>query len=152
MADQTSRRKVIGGAVGLGVVVVAGAGGYLVADQGLLTGGPTKTPTPTTPATTGGAGAPANSLAAVADIPDGGGVVLEAQEIVLSRNGSDVKAFSSICTHAGCTVGAPSGGKIACPCHGSVFDASTGAVINGPAASPLPSVPVKVQDGQVIPG
>jgi len=41
-----------------------------------------------------------------------------------------------VCTHAGCTVDFQSG-VIACPCHGSEFDANTGAVLRGPAATPL---------------
>jgi len=41
----------------------------------------------------------------------------------------------------GCTVGA-AGKQLDCPCHGSVFDAQTGAVVNGPAQSPLQSYQV----------
>jgi thiosulfate dehydrogenase (quinone) large subunit len=57
-------------------------------------------------------------------------------------------AFSAICTHQGCTV-AFEGATFNCPCHGSIFSASTGQVEGGPAPSPLPSIPVTVQDGQV---
>jgi Rieske Fe-S protein len=52
--------------------------------------------------------------------------------------------------------GAPSGPTIRCSCHGSVFSAVDGAVLEGPAPSPLPSesVAVKGQDievgGQVV--
>ena len=60
-----------------------------------------------------------------------------------------VVAFSAICTHLGCTV-APQGKQLDCPCHGSVYDAFTGKVINGPAPRPLPSIPVTVQGGQVV--
>jgi Rieske Fe-S protein len=58
-------------------------------------------------------------------------------------------AYSAICTHQGCTV-AYQGGQLACPCHGSVFDpANGGAVVTGPATTPLPEIPVKVQGGEV---
>jgi Rieske Fe-S protein len=49
----------------------------------------------------------------------------------------------------GCTV-APAGSEYHCPCHGSVYDAFTGAVKSGPAPRPLGKVPVKVADGNVI--
>jgi Rieske Fe-S protein len=62
---------------------------------------------------------------------------------------TDAVAFSAICTHQGCTV-APSGSRLNCPCHGSVFNALTGAVEHGPARSPLPSIPVKVVNGNVV--
>lgn len=55
--------------------------------------------------------------------------------------------LSSICTHAGCAVDAPKNGQLSCPCHGSRFNATTGAVINGPATKPLPKYTVtKVGD------
>jgi Rieske Fe-S protein len=57
--------------------------------------------------------------------------------------------FSAICTHEGCTV-LRSGNRLDCPCHGSVFDALTGAVLNGPAAEPLPRIPVRVTGGKVV--
>jgi len=47
-----------------------------------------------------------------------------------------VSAHSATCTHQGCQV-AEFGKKLACPCHGSVFDGETGAVLNGPAGTPL---------------
>jgi thiosulfate dehydrogenase [quinone] large subunit len=52
----------------------------------------------------------------------------------------------------GCEVNQVSDGKIKCPCHFSVFDASTGAVVSGPAPAPLPKVAVTVSDGQVLRG
>jgi cytochrome b6-f complex iron-sulfur subunit len=48
-----------------------------------------------------------------------------------------VEAFSAICTHQGCTV-APAGAEFHCPCHGSVYSARDGRVLDGPAPKPLP--------------
>jgi Rieske Fe-S protein len=51
----------------------------------------------------------------------------------------------------GCTV-QPAGGQLNCPCHGSVYNALTGAVINGPATRPLAQVTVHVANGGVLTG
>jgi Rieske Fe-S protein len=95
----------------------------------------------------GSSGGAAQPIAALAKVPDGGGLITSG--VVLTRSGDAVQAFSSKCTHLGCTVNKVSDGKIFCPCHGSVFNAATGAVIQGPASSPLPSVPVTVRGGEV---
>lgn len=88
-------------------------------------------------------------LAAVADVPDGGALVVG--QIVLARRGQTVTAHSAICTHQGCTVvAAPAGDQVNCPCHFSEFTASTGAVLRGPAAASLPAVPVTVENGKVL--
>jgi Rieske Fe-S protein len=61
-----------------------------------------------------------------------------------------VTAVSAVCTHQGCTVNAGTG-KLSCPCHGSVFGLD-GAVQNGPASTPLPTVDVHVTNGTVFLG
>jgi Rieske Fe-S protein len=63
----------------------------------------------------------------------------------------EVVAFSAICTHQKCVVAA-AGDRFECPCHASVFDATTGDVIEGPARRPLPSVPVSVEGDRVVAG
>jgi Rieske Fe-S protein len=88
------------------------------------------------------------ALAKVDDIPDGGGLVTG--DVVITRSGTDVHAFSAICTHQGCTVNKIAGGTIDCPCHGSKFDAATGQVVAGPAPSPLAPVQVIVKNGEVF--
>ncbi len=69
--------------------------------------------------------------------------------IVAQPSAGQAVAFSAVCTHMGCTV-APSGKDLNCPCHGSKFNALTGAVVNGPARQPLAKVEVKVESGQVV--
>jgi thiosulfate dehydrogenase [quinone] large subunit len=58
-------------------------------------------------------------------------------------------AFSAVCTHAGCTVLPPKDGKLTCPCHGSCFDANSGAVLIGPATRPLPRYAVTAAGEQL---
>ncbi|HEY5426572.1 MAG TPA: Rieske (2Fe-2S) protein [Candidatus Tumulicola sp.] len=58
-------------------------------------------------------------------------------------------AFSKVCTHAGCPVGLYLASKheLLCPCHQSVFDVVAQAKpISGPAARPLPQLPLEIAD------
>jgi thiosulfate dehydrogenase [quinone] large subunit len=69
---------------------------------------------------------------------------------VVHTTGSTFVAFSAICTHAGCTVQYDASNvQFACPCHGGVFDARTGQVLQGPPPAPLPSIPVHVVNGKI---
>jgi thiosulfate dehydrogenase (quinone) large subunit len=70
-----------------------------------------------------------------------------ADVLIRHQNGALV-ALSAICTHAGCEV-AYQGGVLYCPCHGSRFDATTGAVIQGPAVTPLPKRRVIESGGEI---
>jgi Rieske Fe-S protein len=89
-------------------------------------------------------------LAALDQVPAGGGLVLTKRQIVLTRGaGGAVHAFSAVCTHQGCVVSSVTDGGIDCPCHGSRFDASTGAVVTGPATRPLPTIAVVVRGNDV---
>ncbi len=59
----------------------------------------------------------------------------------------NIVAYSKICTHVGCPVALyeQTTHHILCPCHQSTFEATTGAtVIFGPAARPLPQLPLTV--------
>jgi ubiquinol-cytochrome c reductase iron-sulfur subunit len=61
----------------------------------------------------------------------------------------DVVAYSKLCTHTGCPVGLYQQQEqlLLCPCHQSTFDVVDGAQpIFGPAARPLPQLPIGVDD------
>jgi Rieske Fe-S protein len=93
---------------------------------------------------------PAQPIVSLDRVPAGGGWI--GNGVVVTRDSGDtVHAFSSTCTHLGCAVNQVSGGKIFCPCHGSQFDAKTGAVVQGPATAALPTVQVTVKGGEVYP-
>jgi Rieske Fe-S protein len=47
-------------------------------------------------------------------------------------------------------VGQVSDNRIVCPCHGSAFDASSGAVVNGPATRALPAKTVTVSGDTLV--
>ena len=69
--------------------------------------------------------------------------------IVLTRTASGVVAFSRSCTHAGVFVSPGSSNQFVCSAHGSVFNASTGAVIEGPAETPLLKYTVSERSGAI---
>ena len=60
-----------------------------------------------------------------------------------------IVAYSKICTHVGCPVALyeQHTHHLLCPCHQSTFDVTNhAAVIFGPAARPLPQLPITVDD------
>ncbi|MBB4893001.1 Rieske Fe-S protein [Streptomyces olivoverticillatus] len=125
------RGAALAGAAGLGATACTGGTGSK---------GPA---TPTAPVDLGAADA----------IPAGGAKLFREQRVVVCRSAQgEYKAFSAVCTHAGCVVDKIEDGKISCPCHGSKFDAATGKVLQGPAGAPLPSVPVKADGGKLVAG
>jgi Rieske Fe-S protein len=90
-------------------------------------------------------------LGAASDIPVGGGAIYTAAKVVVTQPASgQYKAFSAVCTHVGCIVNKVTNGTIDCPCHGSEFKITNGAVVTGPAPSPLPAKQIKVIDGQIV--
>ena len=85
---------------------------------------------------------PAGQAATYTDPGDG------QPDIIIRQSDGTLVAHSAVCTHAGCTVGYQ-GGQIICPCHGSVFNAQTGAVITGPAVTPLAARTVVQHAGEI---
>jgi ubiquinol-cytochrome c reductase iron-sulfur subunit len=58
-----------------------------------------------------------------------------------------ILCFSKICTHVGCPISLweQQTHQLLCPCHQSTFDlADNGKVVFGPAARPLPQLPIEV--------
>ncbi len=93
------------------------------------------------------------AIASESEVAPGSAVAFKdgGQDAVLVHlESGDFVAYSAVCTHQACTV-AYKDGQLACPCHGSVFDAENGAeVVNGPAQRPLEEIPVEVKDGQIL--
>ena len=87
------------------------------------------------------------------DLPTGKMVGIEnsGQKMVIANVNGKYYAVGNICTHRGCKLsdGTLNGEKVQCPCHGSTFDITTGAVIKGPASNPERSFKVRV-DGDAI--
>ena len=104
------------------------------------------------PASSGSAGGAASgALTGTSDIPVGGGMIFPAQLVVVTQpTAGEFKAFSAVCTHMGCTVNQIANGRIDCPCHGSEYSITDGAVLAGPAPKPLPAKTIKVTGDSIF--
>jgi Rieske Fe-S protein len=89
-------------------------------------------------------------LTKTADVPVGSGVIVD-DTVVTQPTAGVFKGFSTVCPHRGCNVSKVENGTIDCPCHGSKFDLE-GAVVNGPATSPLKPKTVSVQGDSIVAG
>jgi cytochrome b6-f complex iron-sulfur subunit len=76
---------------------------------------------------------------------------LQDQQVYIVRVPEGFYAVSAVCTHLGCvTQWKPDAGMIACPCHGSKFQAD-GTKIKGPAPRPLPHFAISLTaDGELL--
>jgi Rieske Fe-S protein len=90
-------------------------------------------------------------LAAVGDIPVGGGKVFADQGVVVTQpKQGTFAAFDATCPHAGCKVNEVVDGSISCPCHGSKFNVADGAPTTGPATTALGPKQVSVQGDRIV--
>lgn len=99
------------------------------------------------------AATPGTGLAALADVPVGGGLVVDGPDgplLLVQETEGSVTGYDASCPHAGTTVNPPAEGTIICPNHGSQFDPATGEVTRGPAQTGLSSVAVAVDGDQVV--
>ncbi|MCD2197841.1 Rieske (2Fe-2S) protein [Actinomycetospora endophytica] len=88
----------------------------------------------------------------VSQIPVGSGTVVQGPNgpVLLEQPTAGViKAYDATCPHQGVTVDPPVDGTITCPGHGSQFDATTGALKKGPAATGLTPISTRVVNGAV---
>lgn len=140
-----------------GIAVALAVPSGLVTACSSTSSGTSSTPTQggsTPTGSTGSAGSAGTKLVALADVPEGGGAVVDApggKKIVVARiSATEVKAYDATCPHQGSIVAEPSGTTITCPSHGSQFGTADGAVKKGPATSGLRAVAVKVDGDQIV--
>jgi len=71
------------------------------------------------------------------------------EAVIIHKTNSELKVFSSSCTHLGCKISSIENGELVCPCHGSRFD-ENGKVINGPALKPLEEIEFSIDRNKDI--
>ena len=158
MTDPTRRTVLTLGSAGAigGALALAGC----TADAPSPTSSPSDAPPtvvedpPTSTGPTSAPDAPAlgGDVAALADVPVGGSIdaTIDGEPALVAQpTAGQVVAFSAICTHQQCVVAA-AGDEFHCPCHGSMFDAATGDVIQGPALEPLTPIAVAVSGDRIV--
>jgi 3-phenylpropionate/trans-cinnamate dioxygenase ferredoxin subunit len=95
------------------------------------------------------------AVASVADVAEGHllGVEVDGADVVVANLGDRYVAFGGECTHAGCPLSDgeldAERGHLTCWCHGSVFDVTTGEVVEPPAEGALPVYDVRVEGGNI---
>jgi thiosulfate dehydrogenase [quinone] large subunit len=136
--------------------IVRGAASSTTSPTSSPSGGTKPTTTSTTTGSSSGVRPKGTRIGPASDVPVGGAASFTDPKegvpalVVQVRTGV-FRAFSAVCPHAGCQVqfDQPSDLFI-CPCHGSEFNGSTGAVQRGPAATGLSSIPVALgSNGQL---
>jgi thiosulfate dehydrogenase [quinone] large subunit len=110
-------------------------------------------PESTVPSTT----APGTQIGLASQVPVGGSARFTDPKtgnpgLVLQLGQGRFVAFDAVCPHAGCTVDYSSAANlIVCPCHGSEFNPSTGAVVSPPASHGLSPIQVAVDaNGELV--
>jgi nitrite reductase/ring-hydroxylating ferredoxin subunit len=93
-------------------------------------------------------------VATTKDLPPGKMIGIENQgkRILIANVDGNYFAIGNICMHMKCALsdGTLTGEKIECPCHGSIYDVRTGAVLKGPAKNPEPSFKLKTDSDQIL--
>ena len=73
-------------------------------------------------------------------------------KVTVANANGHLYGFDNTCTHAGCSLaqGKLQGTTVTCPCHGSQFDVTSGAVLRGPAQRPVRSRSVQVKGDELL--
>jgi thiosulfate dehydrogenase [quinone] large subunit len=146
--------RVLGGAKSPGSQSVTLATPHRVAPMASGSGPTTTVPGSTTPSTAAPVGTP---IGLATQVPVGESARFTDPKtgdpgLVLQLAKGRFVVYDAICPHAGCTVGYSSAANlIVCPCHGSEFDPSTGAVVSPPAPHGLSSIQLAVDaNGELL--
>jgi 3-phenylpropionate/trans-cinnamate dioxygenase ferredoxin component len=77
---------------------------------------------------------------------------VDGSRVAIANVGGHFYAFGDTCTHQGCSLatGDLDGTTVTCSCHGSEFDVTTGAVLEGPAEDPVAVWPVELQGDDLV--
>lgn len=93
-------------------------------------------------------------VADVSDVSVGTGKVVQAEgkALALFNLGGTFYALDNRCTHVGGPLGegAVEGNRVTCPWHGSVFNITTGEVVEPPARRPVATFRVQVEGDEVL--
>jgi 3-phenylpropionate/trans-cinnamate dioxygenase ferredoxin subunit len=93
------------------------------------------------------------NVAAASAIADGEFAVVDVDdvEIAVFNVDGEFYAIEDLCSHdlACLTEGEVEGCEVTCPIHGARFDVRTGEALTPPAYEPVPTFPVRVEDGVV---
>lgn len=145
-----SRRKALaagGGTLGVGSLLAA------CGSDDEAGNAPATSESSTSSSAAGATSSGPEALTTVSAVPVGSAVLVKAAGgapvVVAQPTAGEIVAFSGLCTHQGCAV-AVMKEELDCPCHGSKFDALTGAVLNGPATDPLTPFEVTVDGDSVV--
>ncbi|MBO3735358.1 Rieske (2Fe-2S) protein [Glycomyces niveus] len=140
-----SRRGVMCGLAGLGAAGALAACG--TAESPNTESPDTSTTSAADGGTTGETGG-GTGIAATADVPVGGGIVVD-ETVIVQPTADEFLAFSAVCPHQGAIVDAPDAdGNIICPRHQSTWTLE-GTLEQGPAETNLSAVEITVEDGQI---
>jgi len=93
------------------------------------------------------------SVAKAAELAPGSHRVVDVDgaSVAVFNVGGDYYAIEDVCTHDGgqLTGGVVEGEEVVCPRHGARFCIKTGAALTAPAYEPVPTFPVRVENGEV---